>query len=82
MDANGERSVIFTYWISTLDIIERMFQQKAVSFRRIDGTLSTPQRTERLSQFHHDSSVRILMMTLGTGAVGYATTTYVEPKIL
>lgn len=82
MDANGERSVIFTYWISTLDIIERIFQQKAISFRRIDGTLSTPQRTERLSHFHQDSSVRILMMTLGTGAVGYVIVSSSEPKIM
>ncbi|ETS83639.1 hypothetical protein PFICI_05515 [Pestalotiopsis fici W106-1] len=65
-----EKSIVFTYWISTLDIIESMFQQQAISFRRVDGTLSTMKRAERLSQFHQDSSIRVLIMTLSTGAAG------------
>jgi SWI/SNF-related matrix-associated actin-dependent regulator of chromatin subfamily A3 len=49
----------------------QLLHQTGIVFGQVDGTLSPPQRQEVLKKFHHDSSVKVLLMTLGTGAAGY-----------
>ncbi len=48
-----------------------MFEEEGIVFRRVDGNIEPTQRKELLVEFHNDVSVRVLLMTLGTGAVGY-----------
>lgn len=38
---------------------------------QVDGSLSLPARREVLSTFQQDTQIPVLLMTLGTGAVGY-----------
>jgi SNF2 family DNA or RNA helicase len=37
---------------------------------QVDGNLSPDRRQEVLERFHEDNSVKVLLMTLGTGAQG------------
>ena len=37
----------------------------------IDGRVGYGERLGRLDAFRHDASVSVLLMTIGTGAVGY-----------
>jgi SNF2 family DNA or RNA helicase len=64
-------SIIFSGWTRTLDLIEQHLQKRKINFRRIDGTSSLPARSKTLEEFRKDNKIRILMMTTGTGAVGY-----------
>lgn len=47
-----------------------MLRREKVAFLRVDGSLSTPQRKQVLKQYQDAPGGTILLMTLGTGAVG------------
>lgn len=63
-------SIIFSSWTKSLDLVECQLASQNIEFARIDGTFTLPQRQKILEDFDQNSSVRILLMTLGTGAVG------------
>ena len=64
-------SIIFSHWTRTLDLIEAHLKKHAVVYRRIDGECPTKKRERILDEFAKNESVRVLIMTTGTGAVGY-----------
>ncbi|KAG9229783.1 hypothetical protein BJ875DRAFT_507726 [Amylocarpus encephaloides] len=51
-----------------LDIVACLFSAKAIPFATIDGSLSLPERRKVLSNFKSNPDVKVLLMTLGTGA--------------
>ncbi|KAE8448005.1 hypothetical protein EG329_009928 [Mollisiaceae sp. DMI_Dod_QoI] len=65
-----DKSIIFSGWTRTLDLIEQHLNKENINFRRIDGTSSLPARNKTLEEFRRDSKIQILIMTTGTGAVG------------
>ncbi|KAH8594337.1 P-loop containing nucleoside triphosphate hydrolase protein [Bisporella sp. PMI_857] len=64
------KSIIFSCWTSSLDLIENHLVSERIKFARIDGNYSIPQRQKILEDFDQESEVQILLMTTGTGAVG------------
>lgn len=66
-----EKCIIFSVWKRTLDLIESLFTKHEISYCRVDGSVSTTNKRKKiLDDFHHISNLRVLLMTLGTGAVG------------
>jgi SNF2 family DNA or RNA helicase len=63
-------SIVFSSWKKTLDLVFRLFEAKRIPHVSIDGSLSLPERAKVLSDFHNKSKVTVLLMTLGTGALG------------
>lgn len=47
-----------------------MFDDKHIPYLRVDGTLPHSQRKRVLTQFQIADQGMVLLMTLGTGAVG------------
>ena len=68
--ADGPNSIIFSYWRRSLDLVGRLFDENDITFCRVDGTINAAQRKKVLQQFYEDSSIRVLLITQGTGAVG------------
>jgi hypothetical protein len=69
-------SIIFTCWTRTLDLLEFYLKQACLDsryFQRIDGECPTTKRERILAEFADNSNLRVLIMTTGTGAVGYVT---------
>lgn len=64
-------SIVFSAWKTTLDIMAGMFDQKSISYLRIHGSIPASKRSKILEDFEQSTTVRILFITLGTGAVGY-----------
>lgn len=67
------RSIIFTCWTRTLDLLEFYLKQAGLNarcFQRIDGECPTSKREKILAEFENNIDLRILIMTTGTGAVG------------
>ncbi|KAF2446332.1 hypothetical protein P171DRAFT_442729 [Karstenula rhodostoma CBS 690.94] len=71
VDIWSTKSIIFSCWTHTLDLIGSALGQINIAFRRIDGECPTAKREKILDEFAHDPSLRVLIMTTGTGAVGY-----------
>ena len=63
-------SIIFSFWTSTLDILEDLLSSEGVELVRIDGGVSDDERLRRLNRFREKRTVQVLLMTIGTGAVG------------
>ncbi|KAI4859476.1 SNF2 family N-terminal domain-containing protein [Hypoxylon rubiginosum] len=64
-----EKSIVFSAWIRSLDAVASLFTEHDITFRRVDGGILHAKRKKMLSEFR-DPSVRVLLITLGTGAVG------------
>ncbi|KAF2726768.1 hypothetical protein EJ04DRAFT_539274 [Polyplosphaeria fusca] len=64
------KSVVFSFWKKSLDIAGNLLKAQNIPFLRVDGSLLFSKRKTALTQFQERSDVPVLLMTLGTGAVG------------
>ena len=65
------RSIVFTFWKRTLDILAHMLDTANIQYLRLDGSLTAKNRNEVLTKFQSDAASKVLIMTFSTGAVGY-----------
>ncbi|KAG5662611.1 hypothetical protein KAF25_005029 [Fusarium avenaceum] len=68
------KSVVFSSWRDTLDILAKMFSADGIEFVQVDGRNPLTGRTELLSRFRQDADVRVLLISINTGAVGLTLT--------
>jgi superfamily II DNA/RNA helicase len=64
-------SIVFSFWKTTLDIVASMLDANSLPYYRIHGSLSASKRSKILMEFESSTTTRTLLITLGTGAVGY-----------
>ncbi|KAB8276548.1 SNF2 family N-terminal domain-containing protein [Aspergillus minisclerotigenes] len=69
-DIRTTKSIIFSCWTRTLDLIAKHLKASRIEFERIDGKTSTSQRQKILDKFDGTRTVPVLIMTTGTGAFG------------
>ncbi|KAI0406998.1 hypothetical protein F4802DRAFT_555264 [Xylaria palmicola] len=67
---NHDKSIVFSFWRRSLDLVEKLFTEQGITFSRVDGSIHAPKRSEVLKTFQENPSIRVLLMTIGTGAVG------------
>ncbi|KAI0546032.1 hypothetical protein F4679DRAFT_559161 [Xylaria curta] len=65
-----DKSIVFSFWKRSLDLVEKIFTEQNIKFVRVDGTIHPSKRNEVLGTFQEDPSIRVLLMTIGTGALG------------
>ncbi|KAK0128081.1 hypothetical protein ONS95_000065 [Cadophora gregata] len=65
------KCIIFSSWTRSLDLVGRYLAHEKLEFLRIDGTFTLSERQNILNEFESNEELRILLMTTGTGAVGY-----------
>ena len=68
--ANRMASIIFSMWRRSLDLVGKLFHEEGIVFGRVDGKMDSSQRKKAITEFQDDTSVRVLLMTIGTGAEG------------
>ncbi|KAI9709992.1 MAG: hypothetical protein M1820_003070 [Bogoriella megaspora] len=68
--ADSDKSLVFSFWQSTLEVVQFLFSRNNIGYSRIDGSMSPPSRRESLRKFQKDPSTVALLITLGTGAEG------------
>ncbi|KAI0531666.1 SNF2 family N-terminal domain-containing protein [Xylaria digitata] len=64
------KSIVFSCWKKTLDLAGGLFQSQGIRYSMIDGSLPLAERVKVLKNFRSPTGANILLMTLGTGAVG------------
>ncbi|BCS05336.1 DEAD/DEAH box helicase [Aspergillus luchuensis] len=65
-----EKGIVFSAWTKSLDIMAELLRHHDIAFARVDGSMSFSQRQQAFQSFKTSSDVNILLMTIGTGAVG------------
>jgi hypothetical protein len=63
-------SVVFSFWTSTLDIVELALDRSFIRCARIDGKLNMKKRISVFEKFRDDNNVAVLLLSLSCGAVG------------
>ncbi|KAK3316035.1 SNF2 family N-terminal domain-containing protein [Apodospora peruviana] len=64
------KSIAFSCWKKTLDLMGQILKSRGIRYYSIHGSLSLAERTRVLTAFKMPAGANILLMTLGTGAVG------------
>jgi SNF2 family DNA or RNA helicase len=63
-------SLVFSYWTTTLDLLQMLLEQRQIAIRRIDGRLRNEHRLRVLEEFNTNPDISVLLLTMQTGAVG------------
>ncbi|KAL8375683.1 hypothetical protein RB595_007002 [Gaeumannomyces hyphopodioides] len=69
-----DKSLVFSGWTFTLDLLQGLMERRGVGFLRIDGTTPADQRTSIVDKFSNNPRIAVLLMTIGTGSVGLTIT--------
>ncbi|KAF3400768.1 putative SWI/SNF-related matrix-associated actin-dependent regulator of chromatin [Talaromyces pinophilus] len=69
-DLNTTKSIIFSCWTRTLDLIGKHLSSANIEYARIDGKTPLSQRQKTLDNFDRTRNISVLIMTTGTGALG------------
>ncbi|KPM46104.1 hypothetical protein AK830_g425 [Neonectria ditissima] len=64
------KSIIFSCWTRTLDLVEVYLKREKIEFLRVDGECLMSKRQRILDQFSRPNGPQIMLMTTGTGAFG------------
>lgn len=65
-----DKSIVFSTWKKSLELVARLLAVKDIPFVSVDGSISLKHRRKVLLDFQENSATTILLMTLGTGAMG------------
>ncbi|CAN9254981.1 unnamed protein product [Alternaria alternata] len=81
----GTKSIVFTFWSSTLDLIEKGLSRASITFTRYDGNTTPTNRSVALNNFRRNPNISVILMTISCAAVGLnitaATRAYImEPQ--
>ncbi|OAR04576.1 hypothetical protein LLEC1_02187 [Akanthomyces lecanii] len=68
------KSVVFSTWRLTLNVVAAGLQQAGIQFLRYDGSIPQKTRNETLERFKTDPLTRVLLLTFSCGAVGLTVT--------
>jgi SNF2 family DNA or RNA helicase len=64
------KSVVFSGWTSHLDLIQIALEDNNISYTRLDGKMTRPQRTAALDSFRDDPSITVILVSLTAGGLG------------
>ncbi|KAI8950617.1 SNF2 family N-terminal domain-containing protein [Xylaria longipes] len=64
------KSIVFSTWRMTLDVVEQGLKQAGIGYLRFDGKVLQKYRKGIIDGFRRDPAVKVLLLTLTCGAVG------------
>ncbi|KAG4279559.1 hypothetical protein FPRO04_13628 [Fusarium proliferatum] len=67
---NTQKSIVFSCWKKTLFLVSNLLSHHSIRHGIIHGSRTLAERTKTLKEFQSKTGPTILLMTLGTGAVG------------
>ncbi|KAH8587406.1 SNF2 family N-terminal domain-containing protein [Bisporella sp. PMI_857] len=70
IDGSDQKSVVFSYWTYTLDLIESLFHQASIRYTRIDGQNSGKNRDMAIQSFQSDASIQVILVSITCGGAG------------
>ncbi|KAI1128500.1 SNF2 family N-terminal domain-containing protein [Nemania abortiva] len=69
-NSGAGKSIVFSCWTRTLDLVSMHLRRKRILHQRIDGDLVLSQRQYNMDRFVNDERYPILLMSTGVGAFG------------
>ncbi|KAI3394270.1 hypothetical protein diail_2973 [Diaporthe ilicicola] len=66
----GEKTLIFSFWPSFLDLVEIPIERAKIKFTRYDGSMTPSARVAAVKSFMEDPAVRVMLVSLTAGNAG------------
>ena len=66
----ASKSLVFSAWRTTLDLIAQALITVGIRFVRYDGKVVEKDRSHAISQFSKDSTIKVILFTISCGAIG------------
>lgn len=63
--------MVFSTWRLTLDVVQQGLNEASLPSIRFDGKVPQKERQSVVNRFKQDPSIRVMLLTLSCGAVGY-----------
>jgi SNF2 family DNA or RNA helicase len=63
-------SVVFSFWTSTLDLVQEILNHGGIAHSRIDGKTSLAKRSEAMYSFQTNNNVRVILVSITCGGAG------------
>lgn len=67
---DSSSSVVFSYWTTTLDLIEKGLKEASIPYARFDGSVSSQNRSLVLDNFRREREISVILMTISCASVG------------
>jgi SWI/SNF-related matrix-associated actin-dependent regulator of chromatin subfamily A3 len=61
---------VFSFWKKSLSLVGEILQNRGIRYLKLDGDVPYKERKSVLRRFQDVQEERVLLMTLGIGAVG------------
>ncbi|KAK7908999.1 hypothetical protein PG985_014877 [Apiospora marii] len=68
------KSIVFSFWTSTLDICKEALDDAGIRCERVDGTVKPKEREKAFVRFQENTNTQVLLLSLSCGAVGLTLT--------
>ncbi|KAK7960376.1 hypothetical protein PG988_011590 [Apiospora saccharicola] len=68
------KSIVFSFWTSTLDICKEALEDSGIRCERVDGTVKQKEREKAFARFQEKNDTQVLLLSLSCGAVGLTLT--------
>eukprot|EP00754_Rhynchopus_humris_P038431 Rhum_TRINITY_DN21050_c0_g1::Rhum_TRINITY_DN21050_c0_g1_i1::g.172976::m.172976/K14437/CHD7; chromodomain-helicase-DNA-binding protein 7 len=70
--AEGHKTLVFSQWRITLDIIEEMLAHRGLGWGRLDGAVASAERQQQISRFNQPGmdDMPVFLLTTRAGGVG------------
>ncbi|KAI0376507.1 SNF2 family N-terminal domain-containing protein [Hypomontagnella monticulosa] len=65
-----EKSVVLSFWTTTLNMVQYALDQAQIRYVRIDGTVTPAKREAAMQDLRDIDAVRVLLITVSCGGVG------------
>ncbi|KAF8865136.1 hypothetical protein BDZ45DRAFT_580863, partial [Acephala macrosclerotiorum] len=68
--SSNEKSVVFSYWTYTLNLVQAMLNDAGIPYTRIDGKTSLSKRSEAVRSFQATDFLRVILVSITCGGAG------------
>ncbi|KAJ8114606.1 hypothetical protein OPT61_g3554 [Boeremia exigua] len=65
-----EKNVVFSFWTTSLDMVERGLSAERIGFVRIDGSVAAKNRVVAVEQLRSNPNISVILLTIACGACG------------
>ncbi|CAI7590746.1 unnamed protein product [Penicillium crustosum] len=66
----AQKCVVFSSWKKTLYIVAKLLSSNGIKYSMIEGSFPLSRRLQELQRYQDHKETNVLLLTLGTGAVG------------
>ncbi|KAF2235058.1 hypothetical protein EV356DRAFT_445723 [Viridothelium virens] len=66
----AEKSVVFSFWTSSLDVVQHALEVAGIRCVRVDGNVSLNNRKRALKLLGDDPETKAILLTISCGAIG------------